>query len=207
MIDFFLYGIVAYILGSIPTAVWIGKKKYNIDIREHGSKNAGATNTFRVLGKKAGTLVLFIDIIKGLVAVLLPFILGYATWKSDELIEIQLVSGIMAVIGHILPVFANFKGGKGVATSLGIIIGIHPLAAAICLVVFLLVFIISSYVSLGAITSAISFPIVVNVLFENKNPYLLWFSIVLAVAVIFSHKKNIKRLISGNENRINLFKK
>lgn len=205
--EFVLYGLVAYILGSIPTAVWVGKSKYNLDIREHGSKNAGATNTFRVLGKKAGTTVLIIDIIKGVTAVLLPFFLRYAPWKSDQLIEIQLVLGILAVIGHILPVFAKFKGGKGVATSLGIIIGIHPLAASVCLGIFLLVFIISSYVSLGAIVAAIVFPIVVNLLFENQNTYLLWFSIILALAVLISHKKNIKRLVAGNENSMNLFKK
>lgn len=207
MMEFFLYGLVAYTLGSIPTAVWVGKNRYNIDVREHGSKNAGATNTFRVLGKKAGILVLLIDILKGVTAVLLPLILGYAKWKTDELIEIQLALGILAVIGHMLPVFAKFKGGKGVATSLGIIIGIHPLAALVCLGIFLIIFIISSYVSLGAIIAAIAFPIVVNVFFENENPYLLWFSIVLALAVIISHKMNIKRLISGNENSINLFKK
>lgn len=205
--EFVLYGLVAYLLGSIPTAVWVGKSRYGIDVREHGSKNAGATNTFRVLGKKAGTTVLIIDIIKGVTAVLLPFLLGYAPWKSDQLIEIQLVLGILAVIGHILPLFANFKGGKGVATSLGIIIGIHPLAASVCLGIFLLVFIISSYVSLGAIVAAIVFPIVVNLLFENQNTYLLWFSIVLALAVLISHKKNIKRLVAGNENSMNLFKK
>lgn len=207
MIEFVLYGIIAYLLGSIPTAVWVGKVKYNIDIREHGSKNAGATNTFRVLGKKAGTTVLLIDIVKGVTAVLLPFLFGYAPWKSDQLIELQLILGILAVIGHILPVFAKFNGGKGVATSLGIIIGIHPLAASVCLGIFLIVFVISSYVSLGAIIAAIVFPIEVNLIFDNQNPYLLWFSIILALAVIISHKKNIKRLIAGNENRMNLFKK
>lgn len=207
MIDFILYGLIAYLLGSIPTAVWIGKSKYNLDIREHGSKNAGATNTFRVLGKKAGTIVLIIDILKGVTAVLLPFILGYAVWKSDKLIALQLVLGILAVIGHILPVFAKFNGGKGVATSLGIVIGIHPTAAFICLGIFLIVFILSSYVSLGAIIAAFFFPLIVNILFENENPFLLWFSIVLTLAVIISHKKNIKRLITGNENSMNLFKK
>lgn len=207
MIEFVLYGIIAYLLGSIPTAVWVGKVKYNIDIREHGSKNAGATNTFRVLGKKAGTTVLLIDIVKGVTAVLLPFLFGYAPWKSDQLIELQLILGILAVIGHILPVFARFNGGKGVATSLGIIIGIHPLAASVCLGIFLIVFVISSYVSLGAIIAAIVFPILVNLLFDNQNPYLLWFSIILPLAVIISHKKNIKRLVAGNENSMNLFKK
>lgn len=205
--EFVLYGLVAYLLGSIPTAVWLGRARYKLDIREHGSKNAGATNTFRVLGKKAGTIVLIIDIAKGVIAVLLPFLLGYAKWKTDELIEIQLVLGVLAVIGHILPVFAKFKGGKGVATSLGIIIGIHPLAASICLGIFLIVFIISSYVSLGAIVAAINFPLVVNILFENQNAYLLGFSIILALAVVISHKKNIKRLLAGNENSMNLFKK
>lgn len=205
--EYILYILAAYLLGSIPTAVWIGKAKYGIDVREHGSKNAGATNTFRVLGKNAGTIVLLIDVVKGVLAVLLPFILGYAAWGSDALIHIQLLTGIIAVLGHVFPVFANFKGGKGVATSLGIIIGIHPLAAALCLGIFLVVFILSNYVSLGAIVAAFSFPWLVHFLFLNENLYLMIFSIVLSVAVIATHHKNINRILKGEENKMNLFKK
>jgi glycerol-3-phosphate acyltransferase PlsY len=204
---FTLYILIAYVLGSIPTAVWLGKSKYGIDVREHGSKNAGATNTFRVLGKPAGTVVLLIDVSKGALAVLLPFIVGYDYWGSDALIHLQLLCGITAVLGHVFPLFANFKGGKGVATSLGVIIGIHPLAASICLGIFLVVFIASNYVSLGAMVAAFSFPWLVHFLFNNENLYLMIFSIVLSVAVIGTHHKNILRIAKGEENKMNLFKK
>jgi len=204
---FTIYILIAYILGSIPTAVWLGKSKYGIDVREHGSKNAGATNTFRVLGKGAGIVVLAIDIVKGSLAVLLPFIIGYASWGSDTLIHLQLLAGIAAVLGHVFPLFANFNGGKGVATSLGVIIGIHPLAASICLGIFLIVFIISNYVSLGAIVAAFSFPWLVHFMFSNDNLYLMIFSIVLSLAVIITHHKNITRIVKGEENKMNLFKK
>ncbi|MDG0973790.1 MAG: glycerol-3-phosphate 1-O-acyltransferase PlsY [Crocinitomicaceae bacterium] len=202
-----LYIIIAYFLGSIPTAVWIGKSKFGIDIREQGSKNAGATNTFRVLGKRAGIIVLSIDIVKGLVAVLIPFISGYSDWRSDALINIQLTCGIIAVAGHIFPLFAKFKGGKGVATSLGIILGIHPQAASICILIFLAFFIISNFVSLAAIAASLSFPILVHLLFDNNNTYLSVFSVLLSFAVIIAHHKNIKRLMKGEENKMNLFKK
>jgi acyl phosphate:glycerol-3-phosphate acyltransferase len=202
-----IYIVLAYLLGSIPTAVWIGKLKYGVDVREHGSKNAGATNTFRVLGKKAGKVVLLIDVMKGATAVLLPYIFGYAPWSTPELIHLQLITGIIAVVGHIFPIFANFKGGKGVATSLGIIIGIHPIAAVICLGIFLLTFIFSQYVSLGAIVAATSFPLIVNLLLDNKNVFLMVFSIALSLAVIAAHRKNITRLLAGEENKMNLFKK
>src|SRR5690554_5711205 len=156
--DFIIFGILAYLLGSIPTAIWVGKRWYNIDVREHGSHNAGATNTFRVLGKKPGIIVLTIDILKGSLAVLLPFLVLPLDWSDDHLIHLKIVCGIIAVLGHIFPIFANFDGGKGVATSLGVIVGIHPPAALICIVVFLIVFISTNYVSLGAILASASFP-------------------------------------------------
>ena len=205
--EFILFGLVAYLLGSIPTSVWVGKAKFNVDVREHGSKNAGATNTFRVLGKKAGIFVLTVDILKGALAVSLPFLLGIAEWKSDHLIHLQLVTGVLAVLGHIFPLFAGFNGGKGVATSLGVIIGIHPPAALVCIGVFLIFFILSSFVSLGAILGAASFPLSIQYLFNNQNFSLMVFSILLASAVVLAHHKNIKRIIQGNENKMNLFKK
>lgn len=207
--DFIIVALVAYLLGSIPSAVWIGKTMYGVDVREHGSKNAGATNTFRVLGKKPGILVLTIDILKGFLATFLPvlFQLFLVDQTEDHIIQLQIVGAIGAVIGHVFPVFASFNGGKGVATSLGVIIGIHPPAAGICLLLFMLIFILSNYVSLGAISAAIAFPLVLRFIFNVQSIWLIVFSVILSLAVILAHRKNIKRLLSGTENKMNLFKK
>jgi glycerol-3-phosphate acyltransferase PlsY len=205
--DFVLFALIAYLLGSIPTSVWVGKSYYGIDVREHGSKNAGATNTFRVLGKNPGIVVLFIDVLKGATAVLLPYFFLNNTIEYERLIQIQLLTAILAILGHVFPLFANFKGGKGVATSLGIIIGIHPPAAGICLGVFLIVFILSKYVSLGAIITAISFPLLIIFLFNVESIWLRGFSILLGSVVVLTHQKNIFRLVKGEESKMNLFKK
>jgi glycerol-3-phosphate acyltransferase PlsY len=202
----FLWAIPAYFLGSIPTAVWVGRAKYDLDVREHGSKNAGATNTFRVLGKKAGRVVLTIDILKGMLAVLLPYFVLPLPFSSPHLTHIQLVASFMAVLGHVFPVFAGFKGGKGVATSLGVIVGLQPAAAAICLVVFLAVFIATQYVSLGSISAAVVFSGCLW-LFPINTLALPIFGSLLAFIVIFAHRKNIKRLLDGTESKMNLFKK
>jgi glycerol-3-phosphate acyltransferase PlsY len=207
MIDFILFSGIAYLLGSIPTAVWIGKAKYGVDVREHGSKNAGATNTFRVLGKKPGIVVLIIDIIKGLTAVMLPFIFDVGDWESEHLMHVKLVCAFAAVIGHVLPIFAGFDGGKGVATSLGVIVGVHPTAAGICIGFFLIGFIISNFVSVGAIVAACAFPLILILYFKVTSVWLIAFSIVLSIAVIYSHRKNIARLLKGEENKMNLFSK
>lgn len=207
--DYIIFSIVAYLLGSIPSAVWVGKAWYNIDVREHGSKNAGATNTFRVLGKKPGIVVLSIDIIKGALATFLPFIILQSALKieNDHIIQIQLLAAIFAVVGHVFPIFAQFKGGKGVATSLGVIIGLQPLAALICVVLFLIVFILFQFVSLGAIVAALSFPLIIRFVIQEDSNWLLSFSVLLSFLVIFAHRKNIGRLIKGEESKMNLFKK
>lgn len=206
--DFILFSLIAYLLGSIPTAVWVGRAWYGLDVREHGSKNAGATNTFRVLGKKPGVVVLAIDIIKGALATLLPLIiLGPNRIDPDHLIQIRILAAIFAVTGHVFPVFAQFRGGKGVATSLGVIAGLQPIAAAICVVIFLVVFISSKYVSLGAIIAAMSFPLVIHFVLGENSVWLLSFSVLLSSLVIIAHKKNIGRLMRGEENKMNLFKK
>ncbi len=213
MIDLLIFGCIAYILGSIPSAVWIGRTWHGIDVREHGSKNAGATNTFRVLGKKAGITVLLIDIIKGFLAVSMPVIFSLSGYFSsrivsnDYIIYMQIVGAFSAVLGHVFPIFANFKGGKGVATSLGVIIGIHPPAALLCLLLFLIVFISFNYVSLGAICASIAFPLTIVFVFEVKNMWLIIFSIILGSVVILAHRKNIGRLIRGEESKMKLFKK
>lgn len=200
-----LFILLAYLLGSIPTAVWVGKSWYAIDVREYGSKNAGATNTFRVLGKKPGIIVLIIDIIKGAIASLLPFY--FYTGTTDQVVNLQIITSIVAVVGHVFPCFANFKGGKGVATSLGVIIGLHPAAAGICMAVFLLVFLTSHYVSLGAMIGAITFPLSIVFVFHTHSFWLIVFAHVLAILVILAHRKNIQRLLKGEESKMRVFKK
>lgn len=143
MIEFtlvFFSILIGYLLGSIPTAVWIGRKFQKIDIREHGSKNAGATNTFRVLGKKAGIIVLIVDVVKGILASIFPVLFNdFFEISYAFLIYLRLISSIFSMIGHVLPIFAQFRGGKGVATSLGVLIGLQPLAALICFSLFLFI--------------------------------------------------------------------
>lgn len=207
MITYFIvFSLLGYLLGSIPSAVWIGKSLYGVDVREHGSKNAGATNTFRILGKKAGILVLLIDVLKGLLATLAPLLIS-SELHEKQLILLQLIVSVCAFFGHVFPLFAQFRGGKGVATSLGIIIGIHPPAAGLCLLVFLLVFLLSQYVSLGAITASFLFPIAIIFIFKSDSLYLNIFSIAIGATVILTHKKNIGRLVHGEENKMNLFKR
>jgi glycerol-3-phosphate acyltransferase PlsY len=208
--NYILFSTIAYLLGSIPTALWIGRSRYSIDVREHGSKNAGATNTFRVLGKKPGIVVLTIDILKGVIATILPILFlpeGICGEQNDTLAQVQILAAIAAVVGHVFPIFAQFKGGKGVATSLGVIIGLTPLAAGICILLFLVVFILSQYVSLGAIVAAISFPFVLKFIVGESSIWLVGFSIFLSILVLFAHRKNIIRLLQRNENKMNLFKK
>ena len=195
---------IAYLLGSIPTSVWIGKAFYNIDVREFGSGNAGATNTFRVLGKNAGIPVLIIDILKGTLAVALAYFSDFEV-NGTEFINLQLGLGIAALLGHIFPVFAGFRGGKGVATILGIVICILPLASAFSLIVFLIVLFSSRIVSLSSMLAGISFPLILNFLLHNQNPVLTIFSIVVAALLIVTHRKNIKRLISREESKVQLF--
>lgn len=200
--------LLGYIIGSIPTAVWVGKSFRGIDIREHGSKNAGATNTFRVLGKRFGWLVLIVDVSKGVLAACLPHFFTYMLeGYKDEFLILQLCGSFSAVFGHVFPIFAHFRGGKGVATSLGIVIGINPYTALVCLVIFLVVFLSSRYVSLGAIISALCFPFVSYFMIQEDARIMIIFTVVLGVMVILAHRKNIDRLWKGEENKMNLFAK
>lgn len=195
----------AYLLGSLPSSVWVGQAYYGIDVRDFGSGNAGATNTFRVLGPKAGILVMAMDVFKGLTAVTLATVfmqLGF--FAESQLILFKLVFGISAVLGHIFPIYIGFKGGKGVATLLGMVLGINPLVAAICVAVFMIVLLITRYVSLSSIIATIAFP--VTLLLTNIKPndeILVIFGLVFSVAVIFTHKKNILRILNGTENKAN----
>ncbi len=196
--------LIAYLIGSIPTSVWIGKRFYNIDVREFGSGNAGATNTFRVLGKRAGVPVLIIDIIKGVAAVALSRFSGFVP-GTGEFISLQLGLGVSALMGHIFPVFAGFRGGKGVATMLGIVMCIVPIACALSLVVFLAVLFSSRIVSLSSMTAGVAFPFILNLGLGNSNPILLVFSIVVALLLIVTHRKNIQRLLKRQESKVQLF--
>ena len=205
-LHYIIFSVLAYLLGSIPTAVWVGKRFYGLDVREHGSKNAGATNTFRVLGKKPGKIVLAIDVLKGLIAVLLPLVAS-GLYDENTIINFQLFAAVFVILGHVFPLFANFRGGKGVATSLGVIFAIHPPAAGICLAIFLVVFLTFSYVSLGAIITAISFPLVIHFVFHVTSLPLTIFSIVIGAAVVITHKKNIIRLMKGEESKMSVFNK
>lgn len=200
--------LIAYLLGSIPSAVWVGKSFFGIDVREHGSGNAGATNTFRVLGKKAGIPVLFLDILKGWLAVNLARFVTEAPVHSQDFVNIELVLGVAAVVGHIFPVFAGFRGGKGIATLFGVVLAIHPLACLLSVGVFMTVFLISNYVSLGSISAGISFPIIVIFGFGNNIvPAMVAFSIMVAILILITHQKNIERLLRRQESKIRLIRK
>ncbi len=203
---YLVFGIIAgYILGSIPTSVWIGKFFYSIDIRNYGSGNAGATNAMRVLGIKAAIIVLLVDFLKGIGAVAIASAFKNFFTSNEYFIIYQLTLGIMAMLGHMFPVFANFKGGKGVATLSGIVLAVFPVVFLICLGVFISVFIPTRYVSLSSIAAAIAFPLFVIFVFKTELMSKVIFSILTTVILLITHRKNIHRLIKGMENKI-LFK-
>ncbi len=197
--------LIAYLLGSLPTSVWWGKAFYGIDVREFGSGNAGATNTIRVLGKRAGFPVLIIDIVKGSLAVMLAFFSDFAS-GSGPFVNYQIALGVAAVIGHIFPVFAGFRGGKGVATLLGVALTMEPQVAGLALIVFLVVLSLFRYVSLASMSAGLSFPVILLTLFPGRPVSMIAFSIVVSILLIITHKKNIQRLLKKQESKVNLFK-
>jgi len=194
--------IAAYLLGSVPTAVWIGKTFHKIDVREHGSGNAGATNVIRVLGWYTGIPVLLLDVAKGWTAAMLPQFLGLAEPGTATLTNLQIVTGLFAITGHIFPVFAGFKGGKGVATIFGVLLAIQPLLTVSCFGVFLIVLLITGYVSLSSISAGLAFPILLLFLFDTPSLIFKIFSVLVAIALIVTHRKNISRLIKGEELKL-----
>lgn len=196
--------VIAYLFGSIPTSVWWGRAFHGVDVREHGSRNAGATNTFRVLGWRSGVPVLLVDIAKGFVPVrLLPNLSGLEP-DSAPWMWLRVALVIAAVVGHLYPVFSGFRGGKGVATSLGGILAVHPGAAGICVAVFALVFLLSRYVSLGSLAAALAFPLAVVLIYQETSAVKVGFAITLCTLVFFTHRQNIGRLLRGEENRMQL---
>lgn len=195
---------VAYLMGSFITAIWYGKQYHNIDIRTCGSGNAGATNTFRVLGKRAGSIVMLIDIFKGWVATSLAiFLVHFDVIDPVQLDVYKLIYGLAAVTGHIFPIFERFKGGKGIATLLGMVFSIQFEAALVCLAVFLIVLISSKYVSLGSMISTLSFPLMIIFIprFHTETPIVIVFGFAIFIMVVLTHKKNLKRLFHGEENK------
>ncbi|WP_102707037.1 glycerol-3-phosphate 1-O-acyltransferase PlsY [Terribacillus saccharophilus] len=187
--EYVLFILLAYVIGSIPSALIVGKVGYNIDVREHGSGNLGATNTFRILGKKAGTIVLIADILKGTIATILPVLFGFDLYL--------LVIGLGAVIGHVYPVFARFKGGKAVATSAGIILGVNALLFAIIIACFVIVLLVSKYVSLASMTAGVV-GVVVSI-FIAQDIVLTIVLGLLAIFILYKHRQNIVRIIRREE--------
>jgi len=198
--------ILAYLLGSIPTAVWYGKSFHKIDVREHGSGNAGATNTLRVLGNKAGFIVLFIDLLKGFLATSLAYFSNFEI-ASQAYFSCQMALGVAAVLGHVFPVFAGFKGGKGIATLLGMAIALNFLIALICIAVFTGIVWLTKYISVGSMSAAILAAILSFLpYFYINNAVANCFFCAIAIMVVYTHRTNVKRLLAGNENKF-AFKK
>lgn len=198
--------VLAYLIGSIPTAVWVSKIFFDFDIRNFGSGNAGATNTYRVLGAKWGTLVMVVDMLKAVIAVKLVFLLPAVFDNDIYLVNMQLGLGLAAVIGHIFPIWAEFKGGKGVASLFGMVLGIQPNVALCCVGVFILVLFLTRWVSLSSILASIAFPIFILVIFNEPEQLYRVFAITVAMLVLVTHQKNIGRLLKGNESKAPILK-
>ena len=202
----FILIIIAYLIGSIPTALIVSRKFFGVDIRDYGSGNMGATNTFRVLGKKYGSIVMLVDILKGMLAValynLLPYYLGHELDRTNFMLAL----GISAVIGHIFPIYANFKGGKGVATLFGMVLAIQPIIAISCVAVFLVVLFLTRYVSLSSMLGAVMLPICVLWIWNDDVVLYRVFAILVAAMVILTHQKNIGRILRGVESRVPILK-
>ena len=208
MITYIILAIIAYLLGSISFSVIISKKMVGFDVREKGSGNAGTTNVLRSVGKKAAIITLILDVLKGVVAILVAYIVGKIANNLDKSLLIQ-IAGIAVIIGHTFPIFFGFKGGKGIATSLGVLLMTNWNIGLICLVFALVLMVLTRIVSLGSIAAAILFPVLI--IFMPSNNYIvegnyIVYSIILAVLVIYNHRANVKRLLNGTENKLD-FKK
>lgn len=198
--------ILAYLIGSIPTALLISQKFFGIDIREYGSGNMGATNTFRVLGSKYGTVVMIFDILKGMAAVGLFNLLPYYIHNEWDRTNLMVGLGLAAVLGHVFPIFAQFKGGKGVATLFGMILAVQPVIAASCVGVFLLVLFLTRYVSLSSILAGVALPICVLWIWNDDVVIYRIFAVLVACLIILTHQKNIIKILRGSESRVPIFK-
>lgn len=198
--------IIAYMIGSIPTALIISKRFFGIDIRDYGSGNMGATNTYRVLGSKYGTIVMIFDILKGMLAVSLFNFLPYYYHHELDRTNFMIGLGLSAVLGHVFPLFAGFKGGKGVATLFGMILAVQPVVAVSCVAVFIIVLYLTRYVSLSSILGAIMLPISVLWIWNEHELTYRIFALLVAFLVLLTHQKNIGRILRGVESRIPILK-
>ena len=209
MAAYIIVAVIAYLIGSINFSVLISKKMAGFDVREKGSGNAGTTNMLRSVGKKAAVITLVCDILKGVVSIVIAIIVGNIAKNLDRELLLQ-IAGIAVVLGHTFPIFFGFKGGKGVATSLGVLLMTNWQIGLICLVFALVLMALSKMVSLGSVGAAILFPVLVlfihtNFTVSEGSSYLIY-SIILAVIVAFNHRSNIKRILNGTENKLS-FKK
>jgi len=205
MVAYVVVAIIAYAIGSISFSVIFSRKFAGFDVREKGSGNAGTTNVLRTVGKKVAALTLVCDILKGVIAVLIAMLVGHI-WKELDTALLKYLAGFMAILGHTFPIFFEFRGGKGVATSLGILLTIEPKIGLICLIFAIILIALTKMVSVGSILAAILFPILNIFIGQNNNFGTITISILIALLVIFNHRKNIQRIKDGNENKLS-FKK
>lgn len=199
--------LLAYLIGSIPTAVWVGRVFYKVDVRKEGSGNAGATNTIRVLGLRAGIPVIIVDVFKGWLAIYLGALFVYSGFGTEQFIAFQVALGVASVLGHIFPIYVGFKGGKGVATLFGVGLALFPYSVLTVLGVFLAVFIITKMVSVSSILASVSFPIIVIFLFTIPYLPLIILAIAVGVFVPVMHHNNIKRILRGEESKFSFIKR
>lgn len=207
MATYIIVSVLAYLIGSISFSILIGKKFAGIDVREKGSGNAGSTNVLRTVGKKAAAITLVCDILKGVIAVIIALIAGSIAKNTDGSLLVQL-AGIFVILGHTFPIFFQFKGGKGVATSLGVLLTTNFQIGLICLVFALIIIAFTKMVSAGSVTAAILFPVLTVFIHGHyivEGNYII-FGIIVAAIVIFNHRANIKRILDGTENKLS-FKK
>lgn len=202
----FLLIVIAYCIGSVPTAIWVSKSFFSIDIREYGSGNAGASNTFRVLGSRWGAFVMIVDVLKGVLATSLYIFLPYYLTSEWDRTNFMVGLGLAAMLGHIFPIWADFRGGKGVATLFGMILAIQPLVAICCIGVFLLVLYLTRFVSLSSILASIAFAVFILFIFNEQEPLYRAFAITVTLLVILTHQKNISRLLKGSESKVPILK-
>ena len=195
----------AYLLGSIPTSVWLGRAIKGVDLREHGSGNAGATNAFRVLWKPIGSVVLLLDVLKGFLAVNLALLQHEIAPGTETWMILKIGLGLLAVVGHIFPVFAGFRGGKGVATITGVALAIHPFAALAAMGVYLLVFLLTRISAMASLTAVLTYPVWIIWVFQSEYLTIRIFSLLVVVLVLITHRSNILRLARGEEK--SLFRK